>query len=71
MWTVAAGHVSLPIYFVLGGNALTEQGERLVAWQWMGLLAEWLGMWPVVDGGDRLISTFPTMPFPVCPQIFC
>lgn len=56
---------------MLGGDALTEQGERLVAWQWMGFLAKWLGMWPVVDGGDWLITTFPTMPLAVCPKIFC
>lgn len=36
-------------------------GERLVAWQWMGLLAEWIGVWPVLEGGDWPITTFPTI----------
>ena len=46
--------------------AVNRWGERLVAWQWMGLLAEWLGVWPVVEGGDKACgwpnTTFPTIP---------
>lgn len=47
-------------------SAVNQKGERLVAWQWMGLLAEWLGVWPVVEGGDEAccwpITIFPTNP---------
>lgn len=64
-WMVAARHVSLSINLVLLEMlwAVDHWGEHIVAWQWMGLLAKCVGVWPFVEGEDESfwmpVTTFP------------
>lgn len=46
--------------------AVDQRGEHIVAWQWMGLLAKCLGVWPFVEGEDESYC----MPVTIFPIVF-